>query len=96
MCIFRSKVRWHKEGERSSKYFFRLENHRYSYCTMNAIIKEDGTMTKKAKEILDAQRNYYTKLYGSDVYISFTFQNASEIKLNSEQKTNEKEQNTRL
>ena len=41
--MFRSKVKWYEEGERSSKYFYALEKAKYNAKTCFKLIKDDGS-----------------------------------------------------
>ena len=91
--IFRSKARWYAEGERSSKYFFRLEKQRSNHKTMTVLVKEDGSMSRNQKEILKLQANFYERLYTTEPEISFCFVNNSDCKLMPEE---EKETNKEL
>ena len=70
--MFRSKARWIEEGERSSKYFFRLEKQRFNYKTMNCVVNQDGTISHNQRVILGRQAEYYKKLYQADSDIHFT------------------------
>ena len=48
--ILRSKARWYREGEKSTKYFLNLEKIRYNQRTIICLIKEDGTQYEKVSE----------------------------------------------
>ena len=37
--MFRSKVRWYGEGEKSTKYYFRLEKQRFNHKAMTVLIR---------------------------------------------------------
>ena len=84
--IFRSRARWYGEGERSTKYFFNLEKLRYNQRTMFCLVKENGTMTKNQKEILDLQAKFYSNLYTSDVEIDFKNNTYDGSKLTNEER----------
>ena len=47
----------------------------------NCIVKEDGTVSRKQKDILLEQQKFYQKLYTADLDISFTFKNTSGTQL---------------
>ena len=63
-CIFRSKARWwYGQGEKSTKYCFNLEKLRYNQKAMVCNINNDGSISKRQKEILDRHSKFYQKLY---------------------------------
>ena len=59
----RSRVKWYEEGEKSTKYFLKLENSRGKSKTFSSIKKGDGTTTTEIYEILDTQVDFYRELY---------------------------------
>ena len=59
--IIRSKLRWHEEGERSTKYFLGLENARAVKKHLQKLKLKDGRITTDPKEILNAQADFYKK-----------------------------------
>ena len=63
--IIRSKVRWHEEGERSTKYFLGLEKAKAVKKHLQKLKLKDGRITTDPKEILSAQVDFYRKLYSS-------------------------------
>ena len=63
--IIRSKVRWHEEGERSTKYFWGLKKARAVKKHLQKLKLKDGRITTDPKEILSAQVDFYRKLYSS-------------------------------
>ena len=63
--IIRSKVRWHEEGERSTKYFWGLEKARAVKKHLQELKLKDGIITTDPKEILSAQVDFYRKFYSS-------------------------------
>ena len=72
--IFRSKVRWYEEGERSSKYFYNLEKARYNKKTCFTLIDQDKIVTDPAK-ILELQCGFYRELYSCDEEVKFSLKN---------------------
>ena len=62
-CIIRSKVRWHEEGKRSTKYFLGLEKARAVKKYLQKLKLKDGRITTDPKEILSAQVDFYRKLF---------------------------------
>ena len=79
--IFRARARWYDEGEKNTKYFFRLEKQKYNNKTMYVLIREDGSISKNQKEILKMHSEFCKKLYTADLDIQFTFVNKYGIKL---------------
>ena len=73
-AIFRSKIKWYKEGEKSSKYFFNLEKSKYNKKVMKSTFLADGSKTKDSKKILKEQSNFYSRLYTSDENVEFNVQ----------------------
>ena len=71
--IFCSKARWYTEDEKCSRYYFSLEKARYKQRMMARLVKSDGTISRKQKELLKMQCDFYRKLPTSDPDILFTF-----------------------
>ncbi len=62
MRIFRSKIKWTKEGEKNSKFFLSLEKKNYT----NKLISQlnvDGKIIKDKINIANAPKNFYQNLY---------------------------------
>lgn len=59
----RARVQWQEKGEKSDRYFLRLENYRGKLKTITRIRKEDGQITENIEEILETQRRFYKSLY---------------------------------
>ena len=70
-AIFRSKVRWHNDGEKPTKYFLNLEKYRSGAKGMNTLLQENGEILKSPQKILERQQEFYSKLYTSDPDIEF-------------------------
>lgn len=85
-AIFRSRARWHIEGERSSKYFFALEKTNYNKKVMQAIRLQDNTITNNHKAILREQARFYRNLCKSSPEVQFALVNETDIKINQEQR----------
>lgn len=64
--ILRSRCQWHEKGEKSNKYFLRLENRNKARKTMNKLQRENGTFTTDPKEILQMQAEFYQTLYSQN------------------------------
>ena len=77
--MFRSKVQWHEEGEKSSKYFFSLEKARYNAKTCYKMLLEDGSEVQDPDRILQEQRKFYQELYDIDQDVQFSLVNHTDI-----------------
>ena len=82
----RSKIKYYEEGEKSTKYFLNLERVRYCNKTITVLLKEDNTITKCQKEILNEQHKFYRNLYSKKPNIFFSLQNNSTYHLSCEQR----------
>ena len=78
---FRCRKEYVKSGEVSTKYFFNLEKRNYITKTMYVARRENGTLTKDYKEILQIQFAFFNKLYTRDPSTYFDVQNISGVKL---------------
>ena len=83
-----SRCRWQQEGELSTKYFLGLERTKYKNKMLKEVIRNDGSITRDEKEILNEQRKFYKKLYTADPEVLFTFKNLEGIKHSDEEKKN--------
>ncbi len=61
--IIRSKVQWHEEGERSTKYFLGLEKSRAVKKHAQKLMVNNGRIITNPEEILAAQAKFYETLY---------------------------------
>ena len=77
--MYRSKVRWHELGEKSTKYFYSLEKARYNAKTCYKIINSEQQEVTKPDEILEEQRKFYQELYSKDEDVQFTLENNTGI-----------------
>ena len=59
----RSRARWIKQGEKSSKYFLDLEKQRQNANSIGCLKNKNGTYVHTEKEILDTAKEYYSDLY---------------------------------
>ena len=84
--IFRSKVRWVEEGEKSTKYFFNLEKARYNAKTSHTLINEknNNEVVTNDDEILKLQKEHYQELYSKDDRLAFNLQNDTDIGVSKE------------
>ena len=63
--ILRSKVRWHEQGERNTRYFYGLEKRNHEKKTVTKLKLPDGNFTNDQFEILEEQMRFYKTLYTS-------------------------------
>ena len=69
-AMLRSKVRWHEEGERSTKYFANLEKKNFEKKHISNLERQDGNLTSDPKEILKEGATYYRNLYTANKSIN--------------------------
>ena len=62
-AIVRAKTDWFMYGEKSSSYFFKLENYKYTKKNRFKLMKKDGTITTDPSEILHEQYNFFKKIF---------------------------------
>jgi len=70
----RSRAKWLEEGERPTRYFFKLEQTRIQKSRINVIYDANGLEVSSQPEIEKAHVDFYTKLF-SDEPIDFDKQN---------------------
>ena len=65
--ILRCKARWHEEGEKSTKYFAKLEKRNYDSKYISELQTENnGQYITDPKEILEHGARFYSDLYSSN------------------------------
>ena len=79
--LFRSKARWHNDGQTASKYLCSLEKNKSASKSMNLLITDSGVEVKDPKKILYHQHQFYKKLYASEPADTFNFKNESKVKI---------------
>ena len=62
-AILRSKVRWHEDGERNTKYFYSLEKRNYTSKAIKRIKIAENVYTEDQFNILDKEKCSYESLY---------------------------------
>ena len=62
-AMVRSRVCWHEEGERNTKYFLNLEKRNFSSTHISRLKTREGNETTNAEEILSMQKRFYEQLY---------------------------------
>ena len=91
--IMRSKVRWAELGEKNTKYFLSMEKRNYNTKYIKKLFTENsGLELTDPSEILNEQKNFYSRLYSSNSTNSRSFNkdhfgNISIPKLNALEKT---------
>ena len=65
--IIRSRIQWHEEGERSTKFFLGLEKSNAIKKTMRRLKLPNGSFTTDPEKILHAQKQFYEKLLTTTV-----------------------------
>ena len=64
-AMTRSKARWCEQGERNSKYLYRLERRNHSTKYISELKLSDKTTITKPKEFLNEEYRFYKELYTS-------------------------------
>lgn len=62
----RSRAQWIEEGEKPSKYFFRLESNRIEKSLVNSIFNSHGVEVFSQPEIEQAHFDFYRSLYSKE------------------------------
>ena len=62
-AILRSKVRWHEQGERNTKYFYGLEKRNFNNKTITRLKIGENAFTSNRFEILTKEKNFYESFY---------------------------------
>ena len=68
--VLRSKVRWHEEGEKSTKYFANMKKRNFNNKYITELESDDGVTTTVEKEILKQSATYYSNLYSKNANIN--------------------------
>ena len=61
-AILRSKVRWHEDGERNTKYFYSLEKRNYTNKAITRLKIAENVYTEDQFNILDKEKCFYESL----------------------------------
>ena len=62
-AIFRSKVRWIKEGEKLTNYFFNMESRNFNKQIISELATTEGYVTNDEKQIMEEIKSFYENLY---------------------------------
>ena len=82
-AILRSKVRWHEEGERNTKYFYSLEKRHHDIKTVSKLKVGDNCYIEDQFEILKEEKKFYESLYRSTKINPNSFKNSPFFNLES-------------
>ena len=63
-------MRWHEEGERSTKYLVNLVKKNFEKKHISKLERQDGNLTSDPKEILKEGATYYRNLYTTNKSIN--------------------------
>lgn len=62
----RSRAQWLEEGEKPSRFFFKLERERIEQCSVTAILDKTGKEVSTSAEIEQAHIDFYTSLFSAE------------------------------
>lgn len=62
-AMVRSRARWYEFGEKNSKYFLNLEKRNHKKKHITSLKKEDGSIQRDPKEILEEEEEFFKKIY---------------------------------
>ena len=79
--MFRSKVKWYEEGEKSTKYFFSLEKAKYNAKTCYKILSQNDIEVTDPQQILQKQKLFYQNLYSKDEDVCFDMKNEYQVQV---------------
>ena len=60
-----------EEGEKNSKYFLNLEKRNYNIKHIKKLMCNTGVVLTNPKAIIEEEKNYYKKLYSSNIENNF-------------------------
>jgi len=60
-AILRSKVRWHEEGERNTKYFYSLEKRHHDIKTVSKLKIGENCYIEDQFEILEEEKSFMSR-----------------------------------
>ena len=75
-AILRSKVRWHEQGERNTKYFYGLEKRHHDIKTVSKLKVGEHSYIEDQFKILEEEKKFYESLYRSNNINDKTFKNS--------------------
>ena len=91
-AIMRSRIQWHNEGEKNTKYFLGLEKRHYKQGTINRFKKNENEYATSDKDILNVCEAFYKDLYSTKIRTDradteFFFQSNNTVLSNDESKS---------
>ena len=93
--MFRSKVKWWEEGEKSTKYFYALEKAKYNAKTCYKLLDQaSNNEITDPKKILELEKEFYQELYKEDREVNFLMENTYGIEVPEDIRENQQEQIT--
>ena len=75
-AILRSKVRWHEEGERNTKYFYSLEKRHHDIKIVSKLKVGENCYIEDQFDILEEEKKFYESLYPSTIINPENFKNS--------------------
>ena len=70
----RSRAKWIEEGEKPTRYFFRLEKQRAEKNSFDSIVDTDGSEKTSQADIKRVFKNFYRDLHAKDNSIDMQIQ----------------------
>ena len=64
-AMIRCRIRWHEQGEKSTKYFLNLEKRNHINKTITRLRRENHEIITEPNQIQGEMKSYYQKLYSS-------------------------------
>ena len=65
-AMIHSRAKWYESGEKSNKYFLKLETHSKAKSSVRKIVTKDGFLTSDPREIMNEIKDFYSDLYKQD------------------------------
>ena len=62
-AIIRSRIRWHENGEKNTKYFLNMEKRQHCKSHISKLKTNDDTEINDPKTILEQGKMFYKNLY---------------------------------
>ena len=63
--VVRARIIWLQDGEKPTKYFCGLENHKYLEKTVKKICLQDDSLITNQHEILSETKRFYSSLFSN-------------------------------
>ena len=95
-AILRSKIKWHNEGEKNTKYFLNLEKRHYKQGTISQLKVDENNFITSDQEILSEGETFFINLYTSNRNVPNLINRYDYFKHENDTVLNEEEQNACL